>query len=194
MKFLEFFETVKSRAKDINFSCDRLDLLRNGGDPSWYGVHYKRPFMIDYENGIFFQSQTEMIVINHDLTDNYALHVLFHEIAHASGMPTRLNRYMMSDGAYQKSVPIRAIEECIADTTAIKIMRHFNLSSKKIETIHTDYLRYWHRYLPQDPAVFKFIESKSKQAFEYVLTQWCPDLERLEIEQKEKMQDFCKYF
>ena len=96
-----------------------------------------------------------------DATVNY-YSVFFHELTHATGHESRLNRKDKFDN-HKKSY---AYEELIAETGSILFGKHFKIE-KTVRPNHAQYLNSWIKALEDD---FKFLTgaiAQASKAFEY---------------------------
>jgi hypothetical protein len=106
------------------------------------------------------------------------IETFFHEMTHASAK--HLNRKIP---AFQESfrngtMNLYAIEEIIAETTAMKLTTHFNFMSKEIIRISDDYIDYWTKRGALAPHDLHSVESKSQEAFDFILKNWLPEFNK----------------
>ena len=97
-----------------------------------------------------------------DATVNY-YSVFFHELTHATGHESRLNRKDKFEFDHTKSY---AFEELVAETGSILFGKHFKIE-KTVRPNHSQYLNSWIKALESD---FKFLTGAIAQAsksFEY---------------------------
>ena len=92
------------------------------------------------------------------------LEVLFHEIAHATGL--RLGRIMEID----HSESLYAREEVIAETTAQILINHFGLMTDDIQYETNDYIDAYKYTVDMILAT-----ELAQKAAEYILENWLPD-------------------
>lgn len=138
--------------------------------------------------------------------------VLFHELAHASGESSRLNRRGIGyDRPFYNSRKGNCLEEQIAETTALKLMNHFKLSTSETIQKTENYLKifsysgvdnmfidaeFYSKIASNKDAFEREVETESDRAFNYILAHWLIDFdpkcvnERLEQRYKE----FNKFF
>ena len=96
-----------------------------------------------------------------DATVNY-YSVFFHELTHATGHETRLNRKDKFD-EHKKSY---AFEELIAETGSILFGKHFKIA-KTIRPCHATYLNSWIKALENDFSFLTSAIAQASRAFEY---------------------------
>ena len=87
----------------------------------------------------------------------------FHELAHASGAPHRLDRLQkckFGDHVY-------AFEELTADLTAAFLGAHFQVEIHKVQ--HAEYLNHWINALREKPQILWSAAAKSQSAYDYLL-------------------------
>jgi len=96
-----------------------------------------------------------------DATLNY-YSVFFHELTHATGHETRLNRKDKFD-EHKKSY---AFEELIAETGSILFGKHFKIA-KTIRPCHATYLNSWIKALENDFSFLTSAIAQASRAFEY---------------------------
>lgn len=78
--------------------------------------------------------------------------VLFHEMAHSTGHPTRLNRHGVRARATDGR-PYHSHEELVADMTAAWLMADLGLEAEAERAFDpVAYCQAWHAYLSRDPA------------------------------------------
>ena len=96
-----------------------------------------------------------------DATLNY-YSVFFHELTHATGHETRLNRKDKFD-EHKKSY---AFEELVAETGSILFGKHFKIA-KTIRPCHATYLNSWIKALENDFSFLTSAIAQASRAFEY---------------------------
>ena len=97
-----------------------------------------------------------------DATVNY-YSVLFHELTHATGHESRLNRKDKFDNDHTKSY---AFEELVAETGSILFGKHFKIE-KTIRPNHAQYLNSWIKALQKDFSFLTGAIAQASRAFEY---------------------------
>lgn len=106
---------------------------------------------------------------------------LFHELAHATGHPSRLNRLAEEDGSGIFGSPAYAREELVAEMTAAMMCGVLGISPVKVEAISPDgseellensaaYLRYWMDVLKGDSRVVVIAAARAQKAADYILS------------------------
>ena len=97
-----------------------------------------------------------------DATVNY-YSVLFHELTHATGHESRLNRKDKFDNDHTKSY---AFEELVAETGSILFGKHFKIE-KTIRPNHAQYLNSWIKALQKDFSFLTGAIAQASRSFEY---------------------------
>lgn len=105
----------------------------------------------------------ETILINTMWNDPELLHIMFHELAHATGL--RVGRNMNTDLR-----AIRNIEETIAETTAWKLTQHYGLETADIRLATRDYLAQFSSDLTAEEC--PQCELEAEAAKDYILKNW----------------------
>jgi len=102
-----------------------------------------------------------------EVTDNCApLEVLFHEMAHATGLRLGRNMRMREKDNY-------AYEEAIAEGTSMKLHQYFGWLTPESKVNHIKYIRQW---LPaMTPEQKTSANSKANEAMKYILENWLVD-------------------
>lgn len=88
----------------------------------------------------------------------------FHELAHWTGAPKRLNR----DLTGRFGSECYAMEELIAELTAAMLCAHFGVDSE-LRADHAAYLGSWLKVLKADPTHLLTVASKASEAMAYLL-------------------------
>ncbi len=94
-------------------------------------------------------------------TDGYYA-TLLHELTHASGHPTRLNR----DLSRTFGSDSYAFEELVAELGSAFLCSHLGIDLQNAQ--HPQYLQSWIKVLRENPKVLWKASSKAQQAFEYL--------------------------
>ena len=115
-------------------------------------------------------------VIN--MTGQYPFSCVLHELAHATGHPKRLNRITMNPKNYHASVINRAVEEIIAETTAMGLMEFLGLADGDTMARSEGYINKWLQDFKKEATVYPSSElrdemrKESARASEYILNKW----------------------
>ena len=99
---------------------------------------------------------------------------LFHELAHATGHPSRLNRKFgdkFGDVEYSK-------EELIAESAAMIVMNTLGLTTESIKQQYAAYYRGWFKQSDLTPEQFYHGINKSVKVAEYILQGYFESLEK----------------
>jgi antirestriction protein ArdC len=93
---------------------------------------------------------------------------LFHEFAHSTGHPSRLDR---KDGMETTSFGSESYsrEELIAEFTAAFICGETGISNEELSTNHTAYIQGWLRSLKNDKTLAVQAAQKAQKAADYIL-------------------------
>lgn len=90
-----------------------------------------------------------------------------HELGHATGAKSRLNRDMgglFGDKKY-------AFEELIAELTSVFVSAHINVAGEEIEN-HANYVSSWIKGLKKDKKIIFKAASEAQKATNYILSEW----------------------
>lgn len=104
---------------------------------------------------------------------------LFHEVAHSTGHPSRLNRFAEEDNPIFGS-PAYAREELVAEMTAAMMCGVLGIAPVKVEAISPDggeellessaaYLRHWMDVLKADSRAVVIAAARAQKAADYIL-------------------------
>lgn len=127
----------------------------------------------------------EQISILIELYDPYAMSILFHEMAHATGHPKRLDRIGLRPPVSELQY---GIEECIAEMTARALMEYFGLATKVTRDKSNEYLaQYELAYSYSQPG---HIEAEVARAKDYILSVWLYQIEP----KKQKVREILDWF
>lgn len=81
----------------------------------------------------------DCIIMNVESNDPYWYSVLFHELAHATGVPRLLDRKGLA--GLEKDLLDYAFEELIAETVAMELMERFGYATDKTRKVSSQYLQ-----------------------------------------------------
>lgn len=94
---------------------------------------------------------------------------LFHELAHATGHETRLNRdFSGRMKGTEEQVKKYAVEELIAETVRAFLQVKFGLNTTEMEDQNASYLKGWLKPLKEDPKMLWKIFSEASKAFRFL--------------------------
>lgn len=104
----------------------------------------------------------------------------FHELAHSTGHPSRLNRFAEEDNPGIFGSPAYAREEFVAEMTAAMMSGALGISPVKVEAISPDggeellessaaYLRHWMDVLKADSRAVVIAAARAQKAADYIL-------------------------
>jgi antirestriction protein ArdC len=100
----------------------------------------------------------------HSANEFYA--TLFHELAHSTGHPCRLNRKSLMESKGFGSDPY-CHEELVAEMTAGFLCGHCGILNK-VEANSTAYLKHWIEKLQAEPSLLLKAGSQAQKAFDYI--------------------------
>lgn len=132
-----------------------------------------------FSNGFYCRKQRnertgeempETIVLCMSFSNPYANSVFFHELAHATGLETRLDRLTMQTKPRERTRVQQNAEETVAELTAMKLMMHFGLATGATYAHSLMYLG-THRAELDELALAR-CEKQSDDAKEYILNNW----------------------
>jgi len=102
-----------------------------------------------------------------DLDEFY--NTIFHEIAHSTGHPSRLNRFkenetnIFGSESYSK-------EELVAELASAMILGNLNIENKKVEKNSVAYLHGWMQAIKEDINLIISACSKAQKASDFILS------------------------
>lgn len=142
--------------------------------------------------------ENDYIFMNTDTGDPYWYNVLFHEMAHATGVPKYLDRIGLN--GLKKDMFDYCIEEIIAETTASLIMERFGYATEATRQANKAYIRSYEA----DAAVYgsmlnkkidhSYIKTEVKRAKELVL-HWFREFDSMNTEVvSERVKEFNRFF
>lgn len=120
--------------------------------------------------------------------------ILFHELAHATGIEGRLERIGLMRGGfdYNSSSICKRVEESVAETTSMLLMEHFKLATYQTRAIHNTYLLNY----SVSSDFQDMIRKQSNEAKDYILTHWLHGLQFnpiiKELNLMERIKEFMK--
>lgn len=117
----------------------------------------------------------EHIFINTPPNENIWYCTLFHELAHATGHKTRLNRCAISHDLYSKIDNYKCFEECIAELTAKMLMKHFGLLNDSERKMCDKYIT---RYALRGDIDLDYVYTHAKIAKDLILENWLIDFDK----------------
>jgi antirestriction protein ArdC len=105
---------------------------------------------------------------------------LFHEVAHSTGHPSRLNRFAEEDNPGIFGSPAYAREELVAEMTAAMVCGVLGIAPVKVEAISSGgeeellessaaYLRHWMDVLKADTRAVVIAAARAQKAADYIL-------------------------
>jgi antirestriction protein ArdC len=89
----------------------------------------------------------------------------FHELAHAVGAPTRLNRQFGNDGTQA-----RALEELVAELSSVFLAAHFGIEGDHAN--HESYIDSWLELLDRDKSAVIRAARLAEQAVGFILERY----------------------
>lgn len=92
--------------------------------------------------------------------------VMFHEMAHSTGHPERLDRF---DLQHDFSKDKRSLEELAAELTAAALMAYLGLDTLKTRQNNAAYIAEWRGALGDDPKLIVRATSLAQKAFDFIL-------------------------
>jgi antirestriction protein ArdC len=137
--------------------CDALAFLEGVGVPVEYGLH-DAYYRADLDK-VFMP---ERAAFDHDLD---LVSTLAHEVTHASGHVSRLNRETLRD--YHKERSIRAREELVAELGASYLMADLGLAYTP-RPDHAAYLASWLNALRHDPKAIFTAAAQAQAAADWI--------------------------
>lgn len=99
-------------------------------------------------------------------TEQY-YHALFHEMAHSTGIKSRLNRDLsgrFDSDSYSK-------EELVAEITSAVLCNQFGIDTTKVHENNLAYIRGWSKRFKEDNKVIVQAATKAEKAVKYILNQ-----------------------
>ena len=115
--------------------------------------------------------EEEMLFWNIPFADERAMSVLFHELGHATGHKTRLDR--MLDNNDQKAL---CMEESIAEYTAVALMKYFGFETAHTYNWSMKYINMCNKVLTD--AAQAYAKAESSKAIVYILDNWLADFNK----------------
>ena len=104
------------------------------------------------------------------ISSDFYYAVLLHELAHATGHETRLNRDLSGKiKGTQEELMSYAKEELIAETTRSFLQVKLGLNTTKMEEQNALYLKSWIKPLKENPKILWSIFSEATKAYNYIL-------------------------
>jgi len=115
-----------------------------------------------------YHPQSDMVVLPHlsqfeSGTEYYA--TLFHELAHATGHATRLNRFSTTPG---DRVERYSFEELVAEFCAAFLCAHTSINNPTSEALHASYIASWSKVLRLNPQMILRAASLAQRAADYI--------------------------
>ncbi len=130
----------------------------------------KRPLIRTTSDDPYYHSVEDYInmrdindfVANEDYYD-----VLFHELAHSTGHPSRLNRKEIADHSKFGSVPY-SIEELTAEMTSCFLKSHAGIPDATLKN-SVAYIQGWLKVLKSDRKFIVYAAAQAQRAADYIL-------------------------
>jgi hypothetical protein len=165
--------TEAQKRSGIFIEADLSKLIRYGGfDAIGSKGMYSRPQTSSWGEVI-----PETILINVPFEHTHATSVLFHEMAHATGAPERLDRKFPN----RPSKEFICVEEATAELTAAKLMAHFNLATQDTNSLSSQYVTDFLLHVP-DQKAYIVVEAQAEAAKKYILDNWLVDFNQVKKE------------
>ena len=129
-------------------------------------------FGVYLEKNIF--NNKELICLNSQIFNEPGLapHIIFHELAHSTAIPSRLNRkvhYSNPKSDKKEDERLNAKEELIAEMTALNLSNYFkNRLTSEMKTQRNEFVSLCKSYLSTDDVQDAY--SKSIEVFDYLVS------------------------
>jgi len=94
---------------------------------------------------------------------------IFHELAHSTGHPSRLNRFKEEGDNHQFGGQSYSREELVAEMSSAFILNTLGINTKKTDYNSAGYLKAWLRRLKDDPKMVVTAASKAGKAANYIM-------------------------
>jgi antirestriction protein ArdC len=94
---------------------------------------------------------------------------LFHELAHSTGHPSRLNRFKEEGDNHQFGGQSYSKEELVAEMSSAFILNTLGINTKKTDYNSAGYLKAWLKKLKDDPRMVVTAASKAGKAANYIM-------------------------
>jgi hypothetical protein len=159
---------------------------------------------VNITHGVFAQARhnprlkQDCIVMNTDANDSYWYSVLFHELAHASGVPKYLNREGL--GGLEKTPSMYCFEELIAETVALKLTERCGFATDKTRETSEGYLKHYREafkvYANGVPLDESKLDAEVSRAFDFVLNTWVFNYDKKPNDSRlmARLKEFNKFF
>lgn len=145
------FQPFEEAEKVIELMPNRPTLHR-GGQSAFYDP---RKDKVKVPESKYFKSPEEV----------YS--VVFHELAHSTGHPDRLNRFKVNEG--YKSNTAYSFEELVAEITACNILNTLKINTLTSDRNSASYVSGWARTFARDPKIIVRAASKASTAANYIM-------------------------
>ena len=94
---------------------------------------------------------------------------LFHELAHSTGHPSRLNRFKQEGDNHQFGSQSYSKEELVAEMSSAFIMNTLGINTKRSDYNSAGYIKGWLKKLKDDPKMVITAASKAGKAANHIM-------------------------
>jgi antirestriction protein ArdC len=94
---------------------------------------------------------------------------LFHEVAHSTGHPSRLNRFAQEDDDHKFGSQTYSKEELVAEISSAFILNTAGINTESSDRNSAAYIKSWLKALRNDPRMIVSASSKACMAADYIM-------------------------
>lgn len=94
---------------------------------------------------------------------------LFHELAHSTGHPTRLNRFKEEGDDHKFGSKTYSKEELVAEMSSAFVLNTLGINTRKSDINSASYVKSWLKTLKDDPRMIVYASGKAEKAADYIM-------------------------
>lgn len=94
---------------------------------------------------------------------------VFHELAHSTGHPSRLNRFAIDNTSHKFGSKTYSKEELVAEMSSAFVLNTIGINTEQSDRNSSAYIKSWLRSLKNDPKMVVSASSRASRAADYIM-------------------------